>query len=90
MVIIMKTKLLKGSEKDNLVNREIDLLSNGGLDDYGKLHVKIGLLTIDDYRKYRKAVLKNLKIVGGGCLHQNRPQQVMAITMFGMSIPMVT
>lgn len=56
-----ENEVIKGFGKDNLVDREIDLLSNDGLDDYGKLHVKIGLLTIDDYRKYRKSCFKESK-----------------------------
>lgn len=48
--------------ENNIVDHEIDLLSLDGLDDYGKATVKVGLLTIDDYRKYRKNCFKeNMK-----------------------------
>lgn len=38
----------------NILSHYTDLLSLDGLDDYGECNDKIGLLSIDQYRKYRK------------------------------------
>lgn len=46
--------------KDKIVEYTVDLLSMDGLDDYGMSVDKVSLLTIDQYRKYRKALGKNL------------------------------
>ena len=40
--------------KDKIVTHTVDLLSLDGLDDYGVSNDKVSLLTIDQYRKYRK------------------------------------
>lgn len=40
--------------KENIPCHYTDLLSLDGLDDYGECKDKIGLLSIDQYRKYRK------------------------------------
>ncbi len=53
-----KNEIVAGFGENNVIDHEIDLLSLDGLDDYGKCNVKVGLLTIDDYRKYRKSCLK--------------------------------
>lgn len=47
--------------KDNVVERMVDLLSMDGLDDYGISTDKVSLLTIDQYRKYRKFLGENKK-----------------------------
>lgn len=56
---------LKDIEKefgaDSIVEHMVDLLSMDGLDDYGTSKDKISLLTIDQYRKYRKILCDNLK-----------------------------
>lgn len=39
--------------RENIIPREIDLTSDDGLHDYGVCSVDVGLLTGDDYRKYR-------------------------------------
>lgn len=57
----IKNEVYPGFGESNIVDHEIDLLSLDGLDDYGKSSVKVGLLTIDDYRKYRKTCLKENK-----------------------------
>lgn len=44
--------------KDAILNVEIDLTSDDGLDDYGKVTDKIGLLTADMYRKYNRIIEK--------------------------------
>lgn len=45
--------------EDNIVEHTIDLLSLDGLNDYGTSKDKISLLTIDQYRKYRKILGEN-------------------------------
>lgn len=50
----------KAFGKDRIVEHTIDLLSMDGLDDYGISVDKVSLLTIDQYRKYRKVLSKNL------------------------------
>lgn len=42
--------------KDRIVEHTVDLLSLDGLDDYGTSTDKVSLLTIDQYRKYRKVL----------------------------------
>ena len=46
--------------KDKIVTHTVDLLSLDGLDDYGTSNDKISLLTIDQYRKYRKILSENI------------------------------
>lgn len=46
--------------KDRIVEHTIDLLSLDGLDDYGTSNDKVSLLTIDQYRKYRKVLGENM------------------------------
>lgn len=43
---------------DSILDTEIDLTSDDGLDDYGKVTDKIGLLTADMYRKYNRIIEK--------------------------------
>lgn len=50
----------KAFGKDRIVEHTVDLLSMDGLDDYGMSVDKISLLTIDQYRKYRKVLDENL------------------------------
>lgn len=50
----------KAFGKDRIVEHTIDLLSMDGLDDYGISVDKVSLLTIDQYRKYRKVLGKNI------------------------------
>lgn len=45
---------------NNIVEHTTDLLSLDGLDDYGKVQDKVGLLTIDHYRRYRKVLGENM------------------------------
>lgn len=47
--------------KDRIVEHTVDLLSLDGLDDYGTSVDKVSLLTIDQYRKYRKILGDNMK-----------------------------
>lgn len=46
--------------KARIVEHTVDLLSLDGLDDYGTSTDKVSLLTIDQYRKYRKTLGENL------------------------------
>lgn len=46
--------------EDNIVEHTTNLLSMDGLDDYGMCCDKVGLLDIDQYRKYRKVLSKNM------------------------------
>ena len=41
---------------ENIIASEIDLTSDDGLDDYGKVNDKVGLLTADMYRKYNRII----------------------------------
>lgn len=41
---------------ENIIECEIDLTSDDGLDDYSKVTDKIGLLTADMYRKYNRII----------------------------------
>lgn len=50
----------KAFGKDRIVEHTVDLLSLDGLDDYGMSADKVSLLTIDQYRKYRKILGGNL------------------------------
>lgn len=50
----------KAFGKDRIVEHAVDLLSLDGLDDYGESTNKVSLLTIDQYRKYRKVLGSNL------------------------------
>lgn len=57
-----KSEILSGFGENVIVDQDLNLLSLDGLDDYGTCKVKVGLLTIDDYRKYRKTCLmENMK-----------------------------
>lgn len=42
--------------ESNLYDIELDLTSDDGLDDYGKVTSKIGLLTCEMYRKYNRII----------------------------------
>ena len=44
--------------EENIIETEIDLISDDGLDDYGKVTDKVGLLTADMYRKYNRIIEK--------------------------------
>ena len=44
--------------EENIIETEIDLTSDDGLDDYGKVTDKVGLLTADMYRKYNRIIEK--------------------------------
>lgn len=41
---------------ENVTEFEIDLLSDDGLDTYGKINTKCGLLTSEQYRKYSRLI----------------------------------
>ena len=45
--------------EENIIECEIDLTSDDGLDDYGKVTDKVGLLTADMYRKYNRIIEKH-------------------------------
>lgn len=53
-------KIEKAFGKDRIAEHTIDLLSMDGLDDYGTSIDRVSLLTIDQYRKYRKVLGANL------------------------------
>lgn len=42
--------------EENIIEFELDLTSDDGLDDYGKVTDKVGLLTVDMYRKYNRVI----------------------------------
>lgn len=42
--------------EDNIIEFERDLLSLDGQDEYGTCEDKVSLLTVDEYRKYRKLI----------------------------------
>lgn len=54
-----KEEIVPGFGECSVIEHDIDLLSLDGFDDYGTCGVKVGLLTIDDYRKYHKNLLKD-------------------------------
>ena len=59
-----------------------------GLDDYGTCRDRIRLLDIDQYRKYRKVLGKNMDN-GGGCLHQIQRRQDGRLCVFSALAAMV-
>lgn len=44
---------------DNLIEHEVDLTADDGLDDYGEFHAKMSLLTADQYREYVRIIDKH-------------------------------
>lgn len=54
----MVPNLEKSFGAENLVEFEIDLTSDDGLDTYGKVKAKYGLLTAEQYRKYTRIISK--------------------------------
>lgn len=56
----LETEILPSVEKafgaENVTEFEIDLLSDDGLDTYGKVNTKCGLLTSAQYRKYSRLI----------------------------------
>lgn len=46
--------------KESIVEHTVDLLSLDGLDDYGTSNDRVSLLTIDQYRKYRRIIGNSL------------------------------
>lgn len=51
-------KLEEAVGAENILPMEIDLTSDDGLDDYGKVTDKVGLLTCEQYRKYNRIIEK--------------------------------
>ena len=51
-------KLADTVGEENIIETEIDLTSDDGLDDYGKVTDNVGLLTADMYRKYNRIIEK--------------------------------
>lgn len=49
-------KLIEAVGDDNILDVDIDLTSDDGLDDYGSVKDKIGLLTDSMYRKYNRII----------------------------------
>lgn len=49
-------KLIEAVGDDNILDVDIDLTSDDGLDDYGSVKDKIGLLTDSIYRKYNRII----------------------------------
>ena len=54
----MVPELEKSFGAENIVEFEIDLTSDDGLDTYGKVKTKYGLLTAEQYRKYTRIISK--------------------------------
>lgn len=50
------SKLTDAVGEENILETEIDLTSDDGLDDYGKVTDKVGLLTCNQYRKYNRII----------------------------------
>ena len=73
--------------KDRIVEHTVDLLSLDGLDDYGTSNDKVSLLTIDQYRKYRKVLGENLDNLWW-LLTPNSTLRGIRPAMFGASTPM--
>lgn len=53
-------ELCKKIGRMNIVEHTTDLFSLDGLNDYGKTRDFVGLLTIDQYRRYRRVLGKNM------------------------------
>lgn len=53
-----REEVIPGFGDGTVVVHNVNLLSLDGLDDYRICDTKVGLLTIDDYRRYRKNCLK--------------------------------
>lgn len=51
-------KLVEAVGEENILETDIDLTSDDGLDDYGAVKDKVGLLTADLYRKYNRIIEK--------------------------------
>lgn len=51
-------KIADAVGEENIIETEIDLTSDDGLDDYGKVTDKVGLLTAVMYRKYNRIIEK--------------------------------
>lgn len=49
-------KLIEAVGADNILDVDIDLTSDDGLDDYGSVKDKVGLLTDSMYRKYNRII----------------------------------
>ena len=64
---ILNTEYLKKLSEvvgeENIIEFELDLTSDDGLDDYGKVTDKVGLLTADMYRKYNR-IIENFPVDG--------------------------
>lgn len=54
----LNNKLIDEVGKRELCDIELDLLSLDGLDEYGTVTDKVGLLTVDMYRKYNRIIEK--------------------------------
>lgn len=54
----MVPELEKSFGAENIVEFEIDLTSDDGLDTFGKIKTKYGLLTAEQYRKYTRIISK--------------------------------
>lgn len=50
------TRIIDAVGSDALLNVEIDLTSDDGLDDYGVIFEKVGLLTDNMYRRYNRTI----------------------------------
>ena len=57
-------KLVEAVGADNILDVDIDLTSDDGLDDYGSVKDKIGLLTDSMYRKYNR-IIENYPVRNG-------------------------
>lgn len=51
-------KFLNKIGSENIIEHTIDLTANDGLEDYGNVTDKVGLLTCDQYRKYNGIIRK--------------------------------
>ena len=58
--------LKKKFGEENILAHTVDLLSMDGLDDYGKCQDKVSILTVDEYRRCRKALEKANGAANGG------------------------
>ena len=52
----LKSLIENGASEDAILQTELDLASEDGLDDYGTSADKVGLLSCNQYRKYRKLI----------------------------------
>lgn len=86
---IFLKKIIREIGEENICKIEIDLTSDDGLDDYGKIYAGCGLLTCDMYRKYNR-IIEQYPVLGWWWLatpysteHRDHSRYVRCVCSFG-------